>query len=176
MSMPKTKLLLSVGLTAFVTMSFAAEETAQLGKAVTEAQLQGWDLIVMPDGKGLPAGSGTAAQGKDLYAQQCAACHGQNGEGGAGTPALVGGSTTASPPLMTVGSYWPYASTVYDYIRRAMPPTAPKSLSDTQVYQVVAYILHLNGLIEEDFVLDSASLPQIDMPNHDGFIDRSQVQ
>lgn len=157
-------------------MLLAAEDTAHLGKPVTEAQLQGWDLIVMPDGTGLPAGSGTAAQGRALFAQQCAACHGASGEGTPGVPVLVGGSTTASPPLMTVGSYWPYASTLYDYVRRAMPPAAPKSLSDTEVYQVVAFVLQLNGIVDENTVLDRSSLPAIVMPNRDGFIDRSQVQ
>ncbi len=83
---------------------------------------------------------------------------------------------TGTPVLMTVGSYWPHASTLFDYVRRAMPPTAPKSLSDTEVYQVVAYVLHLSGIVAEDTVLDSANLPQVQMPNRDGFIDRSQEQ
>lgn len=172
----KSKILTLVSIFSLFGIGFAAEETPHLGVPVNEAQLQEWDLIVSPDGQGLPAGSGTAVQGQEIYAQQCAACHGAEGQGGGGVPALVGGSITASPVLMTVGSYWPYASTLYDYVRRAMPPTAPKSLSNTQVYQVVAYILHLNSIVDEDFVLDSASLPKIDMPNQNGFIDRSQVQ
>ena len=179
MSTPKRLRMLSTLLSAvflFPGMLLAAEDTAHLGKPITEAQLQGWDLIVMPDGTGLPEGSGTAAQGRAVFAQQCAACHGASGEGTPGVPVLVGGSTTATPPLMTVGSYWPYASTLDDYVRRAMPPAAPKSLSDTEVYQVVAYVLHLNGILEENAVLDRNSLPAIVMPNRDGFIDRSQVQ
>jgi cytochrome c len=147
-----------------------------LGKHIDESQLQGWDLIVQPDGTGLPEGSGTAAQGQAVYEQSCAACHGMKGEGSAGVPALAGGSLTTTPPLMTVGSYWPHASTLYDYVRRAMPPLAPKSLSNIEVYQVVAYVLQLNGIVERDFVLDSASLPQVKMPNSGNFIDRSQVQ
>lgn len=154
----------------------AAQSTPQLGQAVSEEQLQGLDLIVMPNGNGLPEGSGTAVQGQVLYEQQCESCHGAQGEGSPGVPALAGGSTTATPPLMTVGSYWPYATTVYDYIRRAMPPTAPKSLSDDEVYQVVAYVLQLNGLITENFELNRNSLPAVVMPNRNGFIDRSQVQ
>jgi len=131
---------------------------------------------VLPDGSGLPGGSGTAAQGKGVYDAQCAACHGAQGEGTQGVPALAGGTLTGTPVLMTVGSFWPHATTLFDYVRRAMPPTAPKSLSDTEVYQVVAYVLHLNGIVAEDLVLDSASLPQVQMPNRDGFIDRSQEQ
>ncbi len=176
---PKTRralgaLMMLTGL--FACSSSPESAVVQLGRPVSETQLQGWDLIVMPDGRGLPAGSGTATQGKAVYDAQCAACHGANGEGGQGVPALAGGSTTGTPPLLTVGSYWPYASTLYDYVRRAMPPTAPKSLSDTEVYQVVAYVLHLGGIIEQDRVLDQNSLPAIAMPNRDGFIDRSQVQ
>ena len=176
MSTHKLSLVLTLSFTSLLGVTFAAEQSPQLGKPISEAQLQGWDLIITPDGQGLPPGSGTALQGQEIYAQQCAACHGIQGQGGAGVPALAGGSLSSTPALITVGSYWPYASTLYDYVRRAMPPTAPKSLSDTQVYQLVAYVLHLNGLVEDDFVLDSASLPKIEMPNHDGFIDRSQVQ
>ncbi|MES3008671.1 MAG: cytochrome c [Pseudomonadota bacterium] len=153
-----------------------AAEGPGLGKPISEAQLQGWDLIVAPDGTGLPEGSGTAAQGQAVYEQKCAACHGMQGEGTPGVPALAGGSLTATPPVMTAGSYWPHASTIFDYVRRAMPPLAPKSLTDTEVYQVTAYVLHLHGIVERDFVLDSASLPQVKMPNAGNFIDRSQVQ
>ena len=144
-----------------------------LGSPVTEAQLADWDLIVAPDGHNLPEGSGTAAQGQALYQQKCAACHGATGEGASGSPALVGGSVSTTPPLLTVGSYWPHASTLFDYVRRAMPPTAPKSLSNTEVYQVTAYVLHLHGVIAEDFVLDKNTLPAVQMPNRDGFIDVS---
>lgn len=174
--MSTPKLLITLLLGASFSAALVAQESPRLGTPISEAQLQGWDLIVSPDGEGLPAGSGTASQGKLVYEQQCAACHGLEAQGGAGVPGLAGGSTTSRPALLTVGSYWPYTSTLYDYVRRAMPPMAPKSLSDTQVYQVVAYILHLNGLVGAEVVLDSASLPKIQMPNHAGFIDRSQVQ
>ena len=176
MFMPKPRVLIALALGSLLSAALVAQETPRLGKPISEAQLIGWDLIVSPDGEGLPSGSGTAAQGRDVYEHQCAACHGLEGQGGAGVPGLAGGSTTSKPALLTVGSYWPYTSTLFDYVRRAMPPTAPKSLSDTQVYQLVAYILHLNGLVDEDMVLDSSSLPKVEMPNHAGFIDRSQVQ
>jgi len=157
-------------------IGLAAEAPANpvaLGSPVTEAQLADWDLIVAPDGHNLPEGSGTATQGQAVYQQQCAACHGATGEGASGSPALVGGSVLTTPPLLTVGSYWPHASTLFDYVRRAMPPTAPKSLSNTEVYQVTAYVLHLHGIIAEDFVLDKNTLPAVQMPNRDGFIDVS---
>lgn len=176
MFMPKRRVWIALAFGSLLSAALAAQEAPHLGKPISEAQLQDWDLIVSPDGEGLPSGSGTAAQGKEVYEQQCAACHGLEGQGGAGVPGLVGGSTTSRPALLTVGSYWPYTSTLYDYVRRAMPPTAPKSLSNTQVYQLVAYILHLNGLVDENLVLDSANLPKIEMPNQAGFIDRSQVQ
>lgn len=153
-----------------------AQDSPGLGTPVSEAQLQGWDLIVAPDGSGLPAGAGTAAQGQVVYEQNCASCHGMQGEGMPGVPALAGGSPIGTPPLMTVGSYWPHASTIFDYVRRAMPPLAPKSLTDTQVYQVTAYVLHLHNIVERDFVLDRDSLPAVQMPNGGNFVDRSQVQ
>lgn len=156
---------------------FAAENAVHLGQPVTEAELQGWDLIVMPDGSGLPAGKGNAVQGRAVFEQQCAACHGVSGQGMAGVPALANeAAAEGDAVLRTVGNYWPYASTLFDYVRRAMPPTAPKSLSTEQVYQVVAYVLLLNGIVADDFELTNINLPTIEMPNHDGFVDRSQVQ
>lgn len=171
-------LLLGAGLaaTTLTLNSNAAQPPANpvaLGSPITEAQLADWDLIVGPDGQNLPEGSGTAAQGQAGYLQKCASCHGASGEGAAGSPALAGGSVSTTPPLLTVGSYWPHASTLFDYVRRAMPPTATKSLSNTEVYQLTAYVLHLHGIIAEDFVLDKDSLPAVQMPNRDGFIDSS---
>lgn len=170
--------LLAAGLTAatLASASNAAQPPANplaLGSPITEAQLADWDLIVGPDGQNLPEGSGTAAQGQAVYLQKCAACHGVSGEGAMGSPALAGGSVSTTPPLLTVGSYWPYASTLFDYVRRAMPPTATKSLSNTEVYQLTAYVLHLHGIVAEDFVLDKNSLPAVQMPNRYGFIDSS---
>lgn len=155
----------------------AAEDVVQLGRAVTEAELQEWDLIVMPDGTGLPVGQGSAEQGRAVYEQQCAACHGATGLGMPSVPALANDASSQTGALVrTVGNYWPYATTLFDYIRRAMPPTAPKSLSSEQTYQVVAYVLFLNGIIANDFELTQSNLPAITMPNKDGFVDRSQVQ
>jgi len=117
------------------------------------------------------------ADATTIYAEQCAVCHALGGEGTSAATVLVGGDMhSEGTPLRTVGSYWPYASTLFDYIRRAMPATAPKSLSDVEVYQVTAYVLYLNGIIDQYKVLNSDSLTEIDMPNKDGFIDFSQTQ
>jgi S-disulfanyl-L-cysteine oxidoreductase SoxD len=141
------------------------------GQAITPADLAPWDISIGPDGAGLPPGRGTAAQGAAVYASHCQACH---GEKGAGRPndALAGGvgSLPSDRPLKTVGSYWPYASTLFDYVRRAMPWSETKSLTDSELYAVSAYILHLNGIIGADEVLDAQSLPKVKMPNRDGFI------
>lgn len=165
--------MFTLGVASIGLAADAPANPVALGSPVTEAQLADWDLIVVPDGHNLPEGSGTAAQGQAVYQQKCAACHGAAGEGASGSPALVGGSVSTTPPLLTVGSYWPHASTLFDYVRRAMPPTAPKSLSNTEVYQVTAYVLHLHGVIAEDLVLDKITLPAVQMPNRDGFIDVS---
>ena len=153
-----------------------AQERGRVGTPVTEAELEGFDLIAEPDGTGFPAGGGTARQGKEVYDVNCAVCHGANGEGTSGNTIIVGGDMQSEgPPLRTVGSYWPYASTVFDFIRRAMPATAPKSLSNEQVYQVTAYVLFMNGIIGEDTELNANTLINIEMPNADGFIDRSHI-
>ncbi len=143
-----------------------------LGQPIAPADLAPWDISVGPDGVGLPPGRGTAAQGEAVYAAKCQACH---GEKGAGRPndALVGGSATIAsdrPAVKTVGSYWPYATTLFDYVRRAMPWNETKSLSNDELYAVSAYILHLNGVIAATDVVDAQSLPKVRMPNRDGFI------
>jgi cytochrome c len=129
-----------------------------------------WNLNISPDGKGLPKGSGNATQGKQIFEQQCAACHGFGAIGASAMP-LVGevGSLTSEYPEKTVNSYWPYATTLFDYIRRAMPPTAPFSLDSNQIYALCAYILSQDGIIEADVELNEVSLPQVTMPNRDGF-------
>lgn len=160
----------------FTPFSVNSQETVRLGTPVSEEELADFDLIAEPDGGGFPSGSGTAAQGKAIYDAQCAACHGMQGEGTTGVAALVGGDMQSEgTPLRTVGSYWPYASTVFDFVRRAMPATAPKSLSDEEVYQVVAYVLYMNGIVGENQVLNAETLPTIVMPNADGFIDQSHL-
>lgn len=151
--------------------TLCAAEKYGLGKTATEAEIQGWDIDIRPDGKGLPAGEGSVSDGEELYEQLCATCHGLFGEGEGRWPVLAGGEDTLKEerPLKTVGSYWPYASTLYDYIRRAMPFTAPRSLSDEQTYQLAAYVLYLNEIVDEEFVADKESLAKIEMPNQDGF-------
>ena len=150
----------------------AAAQAPQFGKPIAPADIAPWDISIGPDGAGLPPGRGTVAQGEAVYAAQCQACH---GEKGAGKPndALVGGIGSLAPdktPLKTVGSYWPYATTLFDYVRRAMPFQESKSLTSDEVYAVSAYILHLNGIVGANDVLDAQSLPKVRMPNRDGFI------
>lgn len=146
-------------------------QTYGFGKPASEREIAGWNIDVSPDGKGLPPGSGSAARGKALYKQHCAACHGAKGEG---KPAdrLVGGRGTLNTdkPVMTVGSYWPYATTVYDYINRSMPFNAPQSLKADEVYSITAYLLLLNGIIGENDVMDATRLPRVQMPNRKGFV------
>lgn len=148
-----------------------AGEKYGIGHPITATQLTSWDINVFADGANLPPGSGTVAHGKNLYAQQCASCHGINAEGGTGDKLSGGiGTLTSAKPVKTVGSFWPYAPTLFDYIRRAMPLNAPQSLSNEQVYAVTAYVLHLNGLVAENAALDAKSLAAIRMPNRDGFV------
>ena len=125
----------------------------------------------MPDGTGLPAGSGNAREGERLYRENCQACHGAEGRGGPNDPLAGGeGSLDSVRPIKTIGSYWPYATTVFDYVRRAMPYPSPGALTDDELYSVTAYLLHLNGLVGRDDVIDAATLPTIEMPNAGGFV------
>lgn len=142
-----------------------------LGSPAPKALIEAWDIDVRPDGAGLPAGQGSVAQGRELYAQRCAACHGVRGEGGP-QDRLAGGqrSLTSAAPVKTVGSFWPYATTLFDYVRRAMPFDAPQSLDDDAVYAVVAFLLHLNGIVPETAVMTRITLPSVEMPNRQGFI------
>jgi mono/diheme cytochrome c family protein len=150
----------------------AAAQAPKFGQPIAPADIALWDISIGPDGAGLPPGRGSVAQGAAVYAAQCQACH---GEKGAGKPndALVGGIGSLAPdktPLKTVGSYWPYATTLFDYVRRAMPFQESQSLTSDEVYAVSAYILNLNGIIGADDVLDAQSLPKVTMPNRDGFL------
>jgi len=150
----------------------AAQQSPNLGKPISPEDLASWDISIGPDGAGLPPGSGTVKQGEAVYMAKCQACH---GEKGAGTPndRLVGGQGSLpgdKPPVKTVGSYWPYATTLFDYIRRAMPFNESKSLTKDEVYGVVAYLLNLNGVIPEGETMNAQSLPKVAMPNRDGFI------
>ena len=153
------------------TMALAQSPKFGVGRAPTADDTRTQEVLVAPDGTGLPAGSGTAVTGKAVFAARCAVCHGAKAEGGDG-PSLVGGQGTLATarPKKTVGSYWPYATTLWDYVNRAMPFNQPGTLSHDEVYSVAAYILFLNDIVSETHVLDAKSLPQIKMPNRDGFV------
>jgi len=160
---------------ALAALIYAAGTHAQspygIGRAATPAEIAGWNIDIGRDGQGLPPGSGTVSHGREVFEQQCAACHGDKGQGGVGDQ-LVGGQGTLATqkPVRTVGTYWPYAPTLFDYIRRAMPQNAPQSLSNEDVYAVSAYILNLNGLLPADASLDAKTMAAIKMPNRDKFV------
>jgi cytochrome c len=162
------------GLTAFV-LACGTPAQAQspygIGRAATPAEIAGWNIDVDRYGNNLPPGSGTVSRGRDVFDQQCGVCHGAKGQGGLGDQLVGGQGTLATPkPVRTVGSYWPYAPTLFDYIRRAMPQNAPQSLSNDDVYAVSAYILNLNGLLAFDAMLDAKTLPAVKMPNRGMFV------
>lgn len=145
--------------------------TYGLGRSPTAEEIKAWDVTIPPDGKGLPPGSGTAALGKPIYTDRCASCHGATGKEGK-YDILVGGQGTLATdkPLQTIGSFWPHATTLWSYINRAQPLDEPGSLTSDQVYAVTAYLLYLNGIIGENDVIDAKTLPQVRMPNRDGFV------
>jgi cytochrome c len=151
--------------------SIVAADNPKLGEAVSSAELNNLDFTIMPNGEGLPEGSGTAVAGARIYQQNCLACHGVGGQDGL-NDTLVGGhgSLTTDQPQKTVGSYWPYATTLFDYVHRAMPYQAPGSLSNNDVYAVTAYILYLNDIVGEEERLDANSLPEVRMPNRENFV------
>ncbi len=146
-------------------------ESYGIGHPATQAEIDAWNIDIVPNGDGLPPGKGTVEDGAKIYATTCASCHGATGTEGP-MAILVGGQDTlhTDHPVKTVGSYWPFATTLFDYIYRAMPFTAPQSLSSDEVYAVVAWILFQNGIIEKSSILDVNTLPNITMPNHGGFI------
>jgi cytochrome c len=135
-------------------------------------QVAGWDIDVRPDGLGAPIGAGNAIDGEEVYTDRCASCHGDFGEAVDNWPALVGGEGTLSShdPVKTTGSYWPYASTMYDYIYRAMPFGEAQSLTHNETYQIVAYLLNMNDIIDDEYELNHKNIGAIKMPNHDGFL------
>lgn len=152
-------------------ISTAAAQGPNLGHPVAPDELAAWDISIGPDGAGLPPGSGTPQQGEALYVAKCLACHGEKGAGKPNDP-LAGGRGTLTgdqAPVKTVGSFWPYATTLFDYVRRAMPLNESKTLSNDEAYAVVAYVLRLNGIIEENETIDARTLPKVRMPNADGF-------
>ena len=162
--------LLSASATLAQTPSYA-----NVGRTPTKEEIQAWDIAVGPDGKGLPAGQGSAKEGAPIYAAKCAACHGAAGQGGAIGPRVVGGKAdtetlTTVRPVRSVGGYWPYATTVWDFINRAMPRGQSGTLTPNEVYALTAFILAKSDIIKEDDVLDAKTLPKVEMPNRNGFV------
>jgi S-disulfanyl-L-cysteine oxidoreductase SoxD len=142
-----------------------------IGRKATPAEIAGWNIDIDRDGNNLPPGRGSVSHGRIVFDQQCASCHGAKGEGGVGDRLVGGKGSLATPnPVRTVGSYWPYAPTLFDYIRRAMPQNAPQSRSNEDVYAVSAYILNLNGLLPADATLDARTLSEIKMPDRSMFV------
>jgi cytochrome c len=171
----KSRDFLLAGAVAAVLLPFTALSAAEkpIGRVPTAEEIARWDIDVRPDGLGLPPGRGTAKEGEEIYLARCASCHGEFGEAVGRWPPLVGGqgSLTWDEPIKTVTSYWPYATTVFDYIKRAMPFGDAQSLTDDEVYAITAFLLASDGIISEDFVVDAQSLPKIVMPNADGFVE-----
>jgi hypothetical protein len=144
-----------------------------LGHPISEADIAAWDISILPDGTGLPPGSGNSEQGSKVFAAKCAVCHGENGKGGSAA-ALVGGQplTSGIETTKTVANFWPYATTIFDFTRRAMPWPRPRTLTNEEVYALTAFILAQNKIIAADQVMNAQTLPKVRMPNRDGFIPR----
>ena len=164
--------LLAASLAVALSVGASAADAPRLGKPISPADISPWDITIMPDGTGLPAGSGTPAQGAPIFQAKCSACHGENGKGG------VAAAVTAGPPRAsldggkTIANFWPYATTIFDFVRRAMPYNAPHSLKDDEVYALTAYLLSLNKIIGDNDVMNAQTLPKVKMPNRDNFIIR----
>ena len=159
--------------------ALAQTPTYNLGRTPSAEEIRAWDFAIGPEGKELPPGSGTAQEGAKIYAQKCAACHGPTGtegevsaKGRRPAPPLVGGKDTLNTPkpVRTIGSFWPFATTIWDYVYRTMPWNEERSLSANEVYAVTAFLLYRNGIIQESDVIDARSLPKIQMPNRNGFV------
>jgi S-disulfanyl-L-cysteine oxidoreductase SoxD len=152
-----------------------APSYSKVGRTPTKQEIEAWDISVGPDGKGLPAGHGTAAEGAAIFAEKCAVCHGPEGQGGKIGPRVIGGiadteTLTTLKPVRSVGGYWPYATSVWDYIRRAMPRSQSGTLTPNEVYSLTAFILSKSKIIPEDEVLNEKTLPKVQMPNRNGFV------
>jgi S-disulfanyl-L-cysteine oxidoreductase SoxD len=162
----------TAALAACLTAAAQAPNYKNVGRTPTAQEVQAMDIAIGTDGKELPPGSGNAKTGARVFAEKCAACHGENLEGSAQAPALIGGAGTLASlhPKLTTGSYWPFATTIFDYIRRAMPRYQEGSLKNDEVYALTAFILFRDEIIKEDDVIDAKTLPKIKMPNRDGFI------
>lgn len=170
--MSKSRKLLLTAALACVAAGPVLAGTYGLGREALPEEIAAWDLDIAPDGTGLPAGSGSVLDGEETFAEFCASCHGDFAEGVDNWPKLAGGEDTLADkdPLKTVGSYWPYLSTTFDYVRRSMPFGNAQSLTDDQVYEITAYILYSNDLVDEDFVLSNENFLEVEMPNAGGFI------
>jgi len=150
----------------------AFAEGPNLGRPLDAADIAAWDISILPDGTGLPPGSGTPAQGARIFAQKCAMCHGEGGKGGVAAALVGGGPLDRIEAPRTIANFWGYSTTVFDFIRRAMPWQQPRSLTDNEVYALTAYILAENKLIRDTDSMNSETLPRVRMPNRDGFIIR----
>ncbi|PIW26736.1 MAG: MFS transporter [Rhodospirillales bacterium CG15_BIG_FIL_POST_REV_8_21_14_020_66_15] len=170
-------LTVATGAVALMVLSAAADagdrKFPELGAAATAEQIKAWDIDVRPDGLGAPAGSGTAAKGERIYVRKCAHCHGDFGEARGRYPVLVGGhgSLKDDRPEKTIGSYWPFASTIFDYVKRAMPFGEAQTLTNDEVYSITAFLLSMNDVIDSDFVLDASTIGKIEMPNAKNFFE-----
>ena len=167
------KFLFLIMISLFISFSSHAENRKyNIGKLATKIEVAGWDIDVRPDGVGAPKGSGNAIDGEEIYVNRCAACHGDFGEGVDRWPALVGGDGTLAShdPEKTTGSYWPYASTIFDYVYRSMPFGEAQTLTHDETYKLVAYLLNMNEIIDEDYVLSEKNIGKIKMPNASGFL------
>lgn len=177
MSRFRNRALIAAAALACVAGAALAQQTppaappVALGRAALPAEIAAWSIAVRPDGQGLPAGKGSVKEGEKIYLERCAACHGEFGEGAGNFPVLVGGEGTLDgpAPVKSIGSYWPYLSTAYDYIRRAMPFGDAQSLSANETYAIVAFLLNQNNLVADDFVLSKENFPTVKLPNAAGF-------
>jgi S-disulfanyl-L-cysteine oxidoreductase SoxD len=162
----------AVTITLALSASVAFAQSPNLGKPISPADIAGWDINVLPDGSGLPPGSGTPAEGARVYAAKCSACHGPEAKGGVNGRLVGGDPIKTIEGEKTIANFWPYSTTLFDYIRRAMPWPKPRSLTNEEVYALTAYILSLNKLIGENDTMNAQTLPKVRMPNRDGFIVR----
>ena len=174
------KFTLIAGLTVSATATVVWSGEYGLGRTALPEEIAAWDVNIMPDGRGLPEGSGDVWTGEEVFIENCAVCHGDFAEGAGNWPQLAGGEGTLADddPVKTTGSYWPYLSTVWDYVNRSMPYGNAQSLSPDDVYAITAYILYSNFLVDDDFVLSNENFAEVEMPNADGFIidDRAETE
>jgi cytochrome c len=175
--MRSSKFALGAGIFLLLAGSALAQTPSysHIGRAPTKDEIAAWDISVGPDGKGLPEGRGTSKEGAVIFAAKCAVCHGSEGQGGKIGPRVVGGiadteTLTTLKPVRTVGGYWPYATSVFDFIRRAMPRGQSGTLTPNEVYATTAFILFKSNIIKEGDVLDQTTLPKVQMPNRNGFV------